>query len=108
MISLRMSWDVVCFSETRAKKMDRILSGGHRLVCEYGGEGATGVAILIHRRWVKYTREVHLIHDRLIAIDIKLKERTIRIISIYVPHLGYGWHPFQGIFEDLSHLLSEV
>ena len=56
--------------------MDRILSGGHRLVCEYGGEGATGVAILIHRRWVKYIRKVHRIHDRLMAIDLKLKEKT--------------------------------
>lgn len=55
-------------------RTDLVLSGGHRLVCEYGGEGATGLAILIHGRWVKYIRKVHLIHDRLMAIDINLKE----------------------------------
>ena len=51
-----LEWDCICFSETRCKTQDIILTGGHRLICKHDGTSvASGVAILIHSRFVKHT-----------------------------------------------------
>lgn len=42
-----MTWDFICFSETRAATADSELHGNHRLIRHRGKEYG-GVAILIH------------------------------------------------------------
>ena len=77
-------WSFVCFSETRTEKMDCILTGGHRLICEYGGGVASGVAVLVHRQWVRFIRKKILVNDRLMAIDLKIGEKLERVVSVYI------------------------
>ena len=57
--------------------MDCILTGGHRLICEYGGGVASGVAVLVHRQWVRFIRKKILVNDRLMAIDLKIGEKLV-------------------------------
>ena len=44
------TWDVVCFSETRATSADVILLGGHRLI-SHRGVNYGGVAVLVNVQW---------------------------------------------------------
>ena len=46
-----ITWNFICFSETRRSTEDVIISGGHRLISS-NGDGryiASGVTILVHR-----------------------------------------------------------
>ena len=55
--------------------MDAIIQGGHRLICfhpDIGNVPASGVAILIHEKFVKSVKKKHLISDRLMAVDLLL------------------------------------
>ena len=85
------SWSIVCFSESRCRRQDKLLSEGHYLICEYDDVAASGVAILIHYKFTRFIQRKHLVHDRVMAIDMKLGSRRVRIISVYVPHAGYDF-----------------
>ena len=42
------------------------------------------------------------------AIDLKIGEKLVRVVSVYMPHIGYGWQAFHQCFEDLSNLLMQA
>ena len=46
------SWDFLCIGETRAADADFPVDGGHRLMCSRGEFKYSGVAILVHYRWI--------------------------------------------------------
>ena len=95
-----LTWDVICFSETRAVSQDGELSGGHRLISSYkdATSPASGTAILIHARIIKFVRRKIIMHDRVMAIDVKFDKKMIRVISVYVPHAGHAWNDFDDVF----------
>ena len=105
-----MEWHVICFSETRAITQDVIFSGGHRLISSYGdaSNAASGTAILTHQKFTRFVKHKIIINDRIIAIDMKFRQKTIRIISIYMSHAGYAWSDFVYGFDQISILICEA
>ena len=65
-----LTWDVVCFSETRAPTDDVILHGGHRLLTSRGTAAHEGVAVLLHARLADLVKRVHCISGRLMYVDL--------------------------------------
>ena len=102
-----ISWDLICFSETRLQARDDIFDGGHRLISsndQNARSSATGVAILLHRRWADQVKKKLCLHDRVMAIDLKLPHRMVRVLAVYLPNawnydLNY-FHYFLWILKD--------
>ena len=106
-----ISWDLVCFSETRLQTRDDILDGGHRFISsndQNARSSATGVAILFHRRWTDKVKKKICLHDRVMAIDLKLPHRMVRVLAVYLPN---AWNNdlnyFQDFFMDIERLSME-
>ena len=96
-----LQWDFICFSETRCLTEDTLLHGGHRLITSLESPAASGVAILVHSDCVKYIIRKHMVSDRVMAIDVKIGTKKIRIISVYMPHAGYSFAEFEKCMEDI-------
>lgn len=94
-----LSWDVVCFSETRTPSQDIILEGGHRMISSLGGFVHVGVAILIHQRWVQSVVKFARVSDRVLYLDLLVNERLYKIITVYVPHAGYPMDVFNSCYD---------
>ena len=103
-----ISWDVICFSETRAADANSVLAGGHRLICSRGEFKYSGVAILIHARWVGEIITSRNVSDRIVYVDIRLFGRKYRIIATYVPHAGYHQDQFNACFDELRETILQA
>ena len=85
-----IDWDFVLFSETRTELADRVLRGGHRLITNLGDCNSAGVGILVHARWTRCIRKVHMVSDRVMAIDVSIAQYSVRIRAVYITHAGCG------------------
>ena len=103
-----IEWDFVCFSETRCLSQDVTLEGGHRLITSLSSPGASGVAILINAKYTKMISKKIIVSDRVISVDLKLKTKHLRLISVYVPHAGYSWDEFDDCMTDTGRLVMEA
>ena len=106
-----VKWDIICFSETRCRSQDIFIDDGHRLICSNSDEArsvASGVAILVHRRWIKMIKQRICVTDRVMAIDLKISHKMIRIIAVYLPHAGYDSNYFQSTLDDVERLIMEA
>ena len=102
-----LSWDIVCFSETRLPSEDIILEGGHRLISSLGTFVHAGVAILIHARWVQFIKTFVRVSDRLLYLDLSVNGRCYRFSAVYFPHAGYSWDAFNSCYDDLRSTVLE-
>ena len=66
-----LTWDFICFSETRAAEGDLLLDGGHRLFCSNGRSNFSGVAVLVHARWSGQIISYRAVSDRVVFVDIQ-------------------------------------
>ena len=108
-----LEWDIICFTESRAPTQDILLHGSHRLICSLSDSAqspASGVGILVHRKLRKRVIRKICINDRVMAIDLKLGGKVIRIISVYLPHSGMedSWNYFQQCFDHIIDLLADA
>ena len=103
-----IEWDFVLFSETRTQLSDCVLRGGHRLITNFGDCNSAGVGILVHARWTRYIRKVHLVSDRVMAIDVSIAHYSARIAAVYMPHAGYGLDAIIDTYDELSHYFSNT
>ena len=93
---------------------DRILSigpcllGGHRLLAHRGDYHASGVAILIHSKHTQNIKHIIYISDRVMAVDIQMGCKMIRVIAVYFPHTGFLWEDFENIMNQVSQLIDGV
>ena len=103
-----ISWDFVCFSETRLQARDDIFDGDHRLISSNDQNvrsTATDVAILLHRRWTGQVKNNIYLYDRVMAIDRKLSRSMIRVLVPYLPNVwNYDLNYFHEIFIDIGRL----
>ena len=79
--------DLVCFPETRLQARDGIIDGGHRLISsndQNAKSPATDVAILLHRRWTGQVKTNIYLHNRVMAIDLKLSRRKTCVLAVYL------------------------
>ena len=102
-----LSWDIVCYYETRLPSQDIILEGGHRLVSSLGTFVHAGVAILIHQRWVQFITKFIRVSDRLLYLDLFVNGRSYRFSAVYVPHAGYSVDIFNSCYDDLKSIVLE-
>ena len=42
------------------------------------------------------------------AIDLKIAQKIIRVIDVYLPHMDYDWNYFMDIFTDIEGLIMEA
>ena len=99
------------FSETRCKTQDVFIEGSHRLVCSNDASArspASGVAILVHHRWTTNIKHTICLNDRVMAVDLKISQKTIRLIAVYLPHSGYDRKYFQDTFIDIEVLANDA
>lgn len=78
------------------------LHGGHRLISSLTDPSASGVVVLVHQKHRKRIIKIHHVSDRLLAVDIRYGIKIIRVISVYIPHVGYSWQDFTTVFDDLQ------
>ena len=62
-------WDVVLLSETRTPTGKYVLDGGHVLFTALFENSASGTAILLHSKHVKKSNKIHVVNDRVLALD---------------------------------------
>lgn len=69
---------------------------------------ASGVAILVHSRHVSKVLKVTSVNDSLIAIDLRIGGRLLRVIAVYAPHAGYPWAEFIDCIDKLASLVMNA
>ena len=42
------------------------------------------------------------------AIDLKIAQKIIRVIAVYLPHMDYDWNYFIDTFTDIEGLVMEA
>ena len=107
-------WDAVIFNETwRVENAeDFLLESGHRWLGSGGAKrnggagGKHGVAILLHRRWAWAVSQVKPISPRLMFVDIRVRRHKIRLISVYMPHVGYGNDAVDDVYKAMEHSVN--
>ena len=91
--------------ETRCLTDDVILHGGHRLISSLKEPASSGVAILVHQKHIKHVKSKTLISDRIMAIDMRIGRKELRIIVVYIPHTGYEWDYIESTMREVSELV---
>jgi hypothetical protein len=100
-----IQWDVVLVNETWRECKEEIWTiSGHLFLGSGGTRGSKGVAILLHRRWVKGFRAFHAISERLCALDLNIRGKQTRTAAVYMPT---SWHDdslVESVYQDVSKL----
>ena len=99
-------WDMIVFSETRTPSNDFQIEGNHRLMLNFGHQGCSGTAILVHQRHADNVKAIHRIHDRLLALDFQIRGCVLRIAGIYKLHAGYNADELHSIYDKLHALFD--
>ena len=103
-----ISWDIICFSETRAADADMLLMSGHRLLNSRGHQLYAGVSILVHSRWAEHILEFEQVSGRMVYADISIGGKIYRTISTYFPHAGYPWSEFKDCLHQLKDIVQNA
>ena len=87
------------------------IDGGHRFICSNDVDvrsAASGVTILVHCRWIEPNKNRISLNNRVMAIDLQISIKVIRIIAIDLFHADYESSYFQNRFDDLERLIMEA
>ena len=101
-------WDVILFSETRTATGTYIFDNGAKLITSRGEQTADGVAILVHKDLLSSVVRVRKFGGRLIFVDLRMQDYTVRMISIYCPHAGYSFDDLQRLYFTLTDILKRA
>lgn len=104
----RLDWDIVLFSEARAKTIDCKLHDNHRFISFLQDTKSAGVAIAIHSKHCKSIKKIHRVSERVLGIDIAFSSRLCRFIAVYAPHAGYSAEDLDCWYEHLESLLDDA
>ena len=86
---------------------DSLMKRGHQLISNLSSRGVSGVAILIHASYADKVIRKYWILDRVMAIDLQFGGRILRIISVYLSHVGYQWTRFEAEKEKIIALMMK-
>ena len=53
-------------------------------------------------------KKIYLISDRITAIDLLIERKWLRILSVYLPHVGYILDEFLDCMTQLNSLVMEA
>ena len=87
------------------------MDGKHRLICsnmDTTRSSASGVAILTHRQWTSDIIQKICVNDRVMAVDLKIDKKIIRIMAVYLPHSGYEYNYFQETLTYIERLAMDA
>ena len=101
-------WDPVVFSETRANIDKTALQGGHVFYGSRTPSTCAGVAIAIHNRFSSCVQRVHVFGDRLMYVDLRIGMRSMRVVSLYMPHAGDRIEDLRQLYEQLQFILADA
>ena len=103
---------MVCFSETRCRSQAGFVEGMHRLICsndESAVSSLSGVIILIHNQWIGAIKRTICLHDRVMAIDLRISQRIIRFITVNLSNSGISKGSYRiRIASDMQWLWFEI
>jgi len=102
------TWDVILFSESRAKEQVRTLDGGYKLYTALGENLAAGVGILLRARHVRPNSKLRRFSDRVAALDFKVHGCKLRAVAAYVPHAGYADELLEATYDQLRAALTQA
>ena len=63
---------------------------------------------MVHHRWTTNIKHTICLNDRVMAVDLKISQKTIRLIAVYLPHSGYDRKYFQDTFTDIEVLANDA
>ena len=63
---------------------------------------------MVHHRYIKNIIFKIKMNNRVLVIDIRMGSTITRIISVYMPHVGYSWVGFVEIMDNISLLVSRA
>ena len=69
---------------------------------------ASGMTILVKRQWTSGIKKIMCVNNRVIALDLRIAQKIIRLISVYLLHNGYGRNYFEDIFSDIEPLIIDA
>ena len=54
------------------------------MITNLGDDNDAGVGILVHARWTQSMCNIHLISNRMMVVDVSVKQYSIRIAAVYM------------------------
>ena len=102
-----VEWDLVLLSETRAPSNTYILDGGHVLYTAWDDNKFGGVGILLHVKHVRKSNKLHEVSGRILALDFMVNKIKVRVVAVYLPHMGYAISEFHDIFDQLRCVIGK-
>ena len=77
-------------------------------MCSRGEFKYSGVAILVHSRWIDQIKAFRAVSDRIAYVDLCMYGKRYRIISVYLPHAGYPVRDFNVCMDALRGVILEA
>ena len=101
-----VSWDVLVITETWREHGEEMwqTSRGHTYCGGGGTKGSRGTGFLVHRRWK--IASFRAMGERVSFIDVRIKNKTARIVGVYMPHGGYPEQQVDAIYDVLDSILD--
>ena len=95
------------FTETWREHIEEMwqTSRGHTYCGVGGTKGSRGTGLLVHRKWKIASLEQR--GERVSFIDVCIKNKTARIVSVYTPHCCYLEQQVDAICEVVDSILDE-
>ena len=79
----------------------KVVNGGTRLYTSLDDNQFAGVGILLHSKHVKKSNRVQVFSGRVLALDMCLHGRKIRVVAIYLPHCGSDVQVFDETYDQI-------
>ena len=106
-----VQWDVVALNETwRTEKREYwVTEPGEHIFAAPGHDSPTrGVAFLVHKQHARRIRRFKAVNERIAYIDVDIGKHSLRIITAYFPHGGYGDQHVQTLYDVLTEIHTDA
>ena len=100
-----IEWDIILLNETWRPREEEIwTTSGHLFLGSGGTPHSSGVAVILHKKWVHCFKAFKRYSERLCFLDINIKRKKIRFV---VPYMPTAWHD-DALVEEMYSNLSEI
>ena len=59
------------------------------MIIHLDGYIGAGVGILVNSRWTRCIQKVHIVSDRILAIDMLFGTLKAKVVLVYMTHAGF-------------------
>ena len=95
--------EIFGFCETRTKgKLDKVIHENYRLICSGNDTGSGGVGIMITPELSDRVENINFKSERILSVTIKLEQKRVRFIQVYVPQQGRTTAEKEAFYEELQ------